>query len=45
MRRAISILLILTLAFGLPGLMNAAAAETTGTPVGVLSLMNMTEEE
>ena len=25
--------------------MNAAAAETAGTSVGVLSLMNMTEEE
>ena len=45
MRKTISILLILALALGLSGLMNAAAAETAGTSVGVLSLMNMTEEE
>ena len=42
---ALTLALILTLALGLPCLVNAAAAETAGTSVGVLSLMNMTEEE
>ena len=41
---ALTLALALVLAIGLSGLANAAA-ETAGTPVGVLSLMNMTEEE
>ena len=41
---ALTLALALVLALGLSGLANAAA-ETAGTPVGVLSLMNMTEEE
>ena len=47
MKKMIALLLVLTLvlALGLPGLLNAATAESTGTSVGVLSLMNMTEEE
>lgn len=45
MRETISILLILALALGLPGVVNAAAAETAGTSVGVLSMMNITEDE
>ena len=40
----LTLVLALVLAIGLSGLANATA-ETAGTPVGVLSLMNMTEEE
>lgn len=42
---ALTLVLTLVLALGLSGLANVAAAETAGTSVGVLSLMNMTEEE
>lgn len=42
---ALTLVLTLVLALGLSGLANAATAETAGTSVGVLSLMNMTEEE
>ena len=41
---ALTLILALVLALGLSGLANAAA-KTTGTSAGVLSLMNMTEEE